>query len=680
VTTLTAVAVFLCSALAVVAAWHAVRALRRRRHADGASAFFESILNKIPDPVFVKDRAHRLILANDAECCLSGHGREELVGKTDYDFFPKQQVDVFWQQDDLVFETGNENVNEETITDADGVVRTIVTKKTRYVDEEGNPYIVGVIRDISDRKRAEEQVRELNLVLEHRVAERTADLEQEKERLAVTLRSLGDAVLATDNEERIQLMNSAAETITGWPVAQALDRTLDDVLCLRDKKTGEPGRRVLDPATHLPAGTTRDSEERLVSRDGSTRLIALNVDPIRGPRGDAMGTVLVFRDITEKQRLEEKLANAQRLESIGVLAAGIAHDFNNLLTGVFGHLDIARQTMASDSPAYQHVSEAVAAWRRAKDLTQQLLTFSKGGVPVKKPSNVGALVERAAHFALSGSTIACDIRVPPDLAPCEIDEGQIGQVIDNVIINAVQAMGQGGRLLIEARNVTAQKDGDRSARVGRQVEIAIQDTGPGIPAQIVGKVFDPFFSTKRGGSGLGLTTAYSIIRRHDGQIEIDSAPGRGTTVKLRLLACDTETTETPRPGPSSHPAGARILVIDDEPAVRTALSGLLSLRGHSVKAASSGRDGVACYQSARNAGSPFDLVIIDLTIPGELGGTAILTQLRSIDPRVRAVATSGYSENPVMAEPGRFGFAHTLPKPFTLAQIDAVLGDVLGSE
>jgi PAS domain S-box-containing protein len=672
---LAAIAV-LCAALAI-AGWHGVRTARSRRRTDSSRAFLESILNKIGDPVFVKDRSHHLVLVNDAECDLTGHRREELVGKTDYDFFPKQQVDVFWQQDDLVFDTGVENVNEETITDARGVVRTIVTKKTRYVDRDGNPFIVGVIRDISDRKRAEEQVHKLNVELERHVAERTAELEREKERLAVTLRSLGDAVLATDTEERIQLMNSAAEGITGWPIAQALGRKLDDVLCLRDKNAGN--RRALHLDVSPPAGAPREGEELLVARDGTTRVIALNIAPIRSPGEGAMGTVLVFRDITEKQKLEEKLANAQRLESIGVLAAGIAHDFNNLLTGVFGHLELARQTLAGDTLATQHVSEALAAWHRAKDLTRQLLTFSKGGTPIKKPTAVGALIEQTVHFALSGSTIACEIRVPPDLAPCNVDEGQIGQVIDNLVINAVQAMGQGGHISVEARNVIVPANGRGTLQPGRHVEIAIRDSGPGIPKDIIGKIFDPFFSTKRDGSGLGLTTAYSIIKRHDGQIEIESEPGQGVTVTLRLPACDANAVETARTVTEPRPAGAKILVIDDEQTVRQALGGLLSLRGHSVENVASGRDGIACYQNAQHAGSPFDLVIIDLTIPGEIGGAAILEQLRRIDPRVRAVATSGYSEDPVMADPGRFGFAHTLPKPFTLDQVDTVLSEALAA-
>jgi two-component system, cell cycle sensor histidine kinase and response regulator CckA len=666
------------SALAA-AVWYAVWVTRRLRRTDSARVFLESILNKIGDPVFVKDRAHRLVLVNDAECRLSGHRREDLVGKTDYDFFPTQQVDVFWQQDDLVFATGNENLNEEGITDANGVVRTIVTKKTRYVDLNGTPYIVGVIRDISDRKEAEEQVRKLNLELERRVAERTAELEREKERLAVTLRSLGDGVLATDTERCIQLMNSTAEKITGWPIAEALGRKVDDVFCLREKRPDRENRGALDLAMDLPAGATRESQERLIARDGRTCVISLNVAPIRGPQESPLGAVLVFRDITEKQQTEEKLANAHRLESIGVLAAGIAHDFNNLLTGVFGHLEITREMLANDVKANEHLSEALAAWRRAKDLTQQLLTFAKGGEPVKKPTDVGALVRQTVHFVLSGSAIASEIRVPPDLAPCDIDEGQIAQVIDNVVINAVQAMGPGGRLFVEARNVATQEKHGETVLPDRHVEIAIRDTGPGIPAEISGKVFDPFFSTKPDGSGLGLTTAYSIMRRHEGRIEIDSGLERGTTVTLRLPACTAAAVEAIRRRLTARPSGAKILVIDDEQAVRTAFFGLLSLRGHSVTVASSGRDGIICYRSARDAGSPFDLVIVDLTIPGDLGGTATLEQIRSIDPRVRAIATSGYSENPVMAEPGRFGFAHTLPKPFTLADIDAVLGDVLGT-
>jgi PAS domain S-box-containing protein len=663
------VVVVVCIAL-VVDAWRTVVAVRQRKRAEAARAFLESILNKIADPVFVKDRAHRLILVNDAECQLSGHDREELVDKTDYDFFPKDQVDIFWQQDDLVFETGAENVNEETITDADGIVRTIVTKKTRYVDRVGNRYVVGVIRDITDRKHAEDEVRKVNLELERRVAQRTADLEREKERLAVTLRSIGDGVIATDTDGRVQLMNSAAEMITGWPLEQAVGKSIEDVLRLND---GEPG----GAGDSVRAEPSPEDRKYLIARDGNVRLVAMDVAPIRGSGGSTLGQVRVFSDITDQQRLEEKLANAQRIESIGVLAAGIAHDFNNLLTGVFGHLELARATLASDAQATRHLSQALNAWQRAKDLTQQLLTFSKGGTPVKKPTNVGALIERTTRFVLSGSAITHEIRVSPNLAYCEIDEGQIGQVIDNVVINAAQAMGHGGHLSVEARNVDVRVNIHGTVQVRRHVEITVRDTGPGIPRDVVGKVFDPFFSTKPDGSGLGLTIAYSVVARHDGQIAVESEPERGTTVKVLLPACDTARVEPTRPHATPHPSAARILIIDDEQAVRSALTGLLSLRGHSVTTARSSREGVDHYEKARKAGTPFDLVIVDLTIPGEPGGTETLERLRGIDPRVQAVATSGYSESPVMADPKRFGFAHTLPKPFTLADIDAVLGVVL---
>jgi nitrogen-specific signal transduction histidine kinase/CheY-like chemotaxis protein len=403
--------------------------------------------------------------------------------------------------------------------------------------------------------------------------------------------------------------------------------------------------------------------------DGGERVIALDVAPIRDREGRTLGVVSVFRDVTEKLRLEERFANAERVDALGVLAAGIAHDFNNLLTGIFGQLELALQASASGSDAEPHLSSALAASESARALTRGLLTFARGGVPVKQPMRVAPLLARTVKFALSGSAALAELDLAEDLWFCEADEGQIGQVIDNVVINALQAMPRGGRLQVAARN--------RVVDGGRFVEIVVRDTGIGIPAGILPKVFHPFFTTKAEGSGLGLTIARSVVERHDGEFVLESTPGVGTTVMFRLPACETVVTAVHSPvAPEPAPA-ARILVVDDEPSVRSVLVRMLELAGHSVQTAATGSEGIARFEQALEAGHGFELVVLDLTIPGDLGGTRTLERMAALRPDMLAVATSGYANDPVMAEPGRFGFVHTLPKPFTVAQAQNVVAEAL---
>jgi PAS domain S-box-containing protein len=650
---------------------------RRLAELEASRSFLRAILDCIGDPIFVKNGQHQMVLVNQAECELSGHPPEAVIGKTDYDFFPRAEVDVFWEKDDLVLATGQEDVNEEVITDAQGTVRTIVTKKTVYRDQQGQPFIVGVIRDISERKRAEDEVHRLAHELEQRVIERTAELEREKEHLAVTLRSIADAVVTTDTAGRIQLMNSVAERITGWSLAQAAGRHLGAVLRLEAGPSGEGVGDRLRQALALPSGAKHECQYRMIGDDGGERAIALDVAPIRDREGRTLGVISVFRDVTEKLQVEERLANAERIDALGVLAAGIAHDFNNLLTGIFGHLELALKALAAGSDAEPHLSSALAASESARALTRGLLTFAKGGVPVKQPIRVGPLLGRTIKFALSGSAALAELDLPEDLWCCEADEGQIGQVIDNLVINALQAMPGGGRLQVAASNRVIGSALPGAGRSGRFVEIVVRDTGIGIPTGILPKVFDPFFTTKAKGSGLGLTIARSVVERHSGELLLESTPGVGTTVILRLPACETLVTAAHSPvAPESAPA-ARILVVDDEPSVRSVLGRMLELAGHSVETAASGSEGIARFEQALESGRGFELVVLDLTIPGDLGGTRTLERMAALCPDILAVATSGYADDPVMAEPDRFGFVHTLPKPFTVVQAQNVVAEAL---
>ncbi|NLI75149.1 MAG: response regulator [Candidatus Riflebacteria bacterium] len=492
-------------------------------------------------------------------------------------------------------------------------------------------------------------------------------LAAEKERLRVTLRSIGDGVITTDREGRITLMNGIAEELTGWPLADALGRPLPEVFRIINENTREtcenPASRVLE--TGVIIGLANHTV--LVDRHGSERVIADSGAPIRDDAGTVIGVVLVFRDDTEKRRMEEALNQSDKLRSLGVLAGGIAHDFNNLLGGVFGYLEMARNRCAAQDwdKVAAHLSAALAVFSRAKDLTRQLLTFAKGGQPIRQARELAPLIRHSAQFVLSGSPVVLDIRLPDTLWPCEIDENQFGQVIDNLVINGRQAMPDGGTITITGENLPRGTPLPTVLPPGEYVRIAITDQGEGIASENLSRIFDPFFSTKRLGSGLGLATAYSIMKRHDGLITVESEPGRGTTFALLLPRARTAPLTAPPVASTPAPSGCgRILVMDDEPSVREVCQAILQDQGYAVDVATNGDEALGLFQAALTAGQPYRLVILDLTVPGGKGGRETLQEMRRLVPDVRALASSGYSDDPVMADPAAFGFAGRLAKPY----------------
>ena len=418
--------------------------------------------------------------------------------------------------------------------------------------------------------------------------------------------------------------------------------------------------------------------------DGLAGWFELSVQPVDE------GIFILSMDITERKRAEqerqrqhEQLLRTQTLESLATLARGIAHDFNNLLGGFFGNVSLARECIDTREPetAVHFLDESLKALARARGLTEQLITFAKGGEPVLAPTELGKFVRETARFSLSGSKLRCEVAEAPDLWPCLIDQTQIGQVIDNLAVNARQAMPEGGELRVDVRNVELGLGEAGPLTAGRYLRVTFADNGPGIAAENLSRVFDPFFSTKQGNSGLGLATSHSIVRRHGGHITVESEPGHGATFRV-LLPAATEapagtTAETARAAPL---AGRRVLIMDDEPGVRDVMEAVLRRSGADVTAAPGGDATVAAFAAARDEKRPYDVVILDLTIPGEPGGREVIVRLRAIDPDVRAIATSGYSDDPVMARPADFGFAGSLRKPHARKELEAALGIALARE
>jgi PAS domain S-box-containing protein len=512
--------------------------------------------------------------------------------------------------------------------------------------------------DISEKKRSEQL------------------LTQEKERLAVTLRSIGEGVITTDINGNVVLMNKAAEALTGWTAGEAAGKPLPDVFAIVDEQTRtscpNPVEQVLktgdivEPAEHMC----------LIARDGREQFIEDCGAPILDRNSRIIGVVLVFRDMTERRRLAESAMKAQKLESIGTLAGGIAHDFNNLLAGIFGYLEMARESNASGRPdeVQECITKALGVYFRARSLTQQLLTFSRGGTPVRKVVSLAPVLRNCAQFALSGSSVSCQFEIDGDLWPCSCDENQVSQVIDNIVINAKQAMPSGGKILISARNMTL-----RNARRGRlpdirnYVKVSIRDEGAGMAKDVLTRIFDPFFSTKESGHGLGLPTAESILHRHNGWIEAESEPGKGSVFHFYLPASDQGNEADPVEAMESHTGTGTILVLDDEEFMLEIMSYMLKEMGYSIITSESGEEAIKRFKEAELSGAPVLACILDLTIPGHLGGRETLTEIRKIRPDTVIVAASGYSEDPIMANPQEHGFTDKIVKPFRKDDLAALI-------
>jgi signal transduction histidine kinase/CheY-like chemotaxis protein len=387
--------------------------------------------------------------------------------------------------------------------------------------------------------------------------------------------------------------------------------------------------------------------------------------------GRVVRLITIVRDITDRRKLDQELLKAQKLESISLLAGGIAHDFNNLLTGIVSSIDFARHELGPEARLSGILGEAQRAAGRARSLVQRLLTFSGGGAPVKQPVHLAPVLRETAELALAGSSVRCECHMPEDLWAVDADPDQISQVVQNLLVNARQAMPGCGGIEVSAENVEVPPDTPLPLDEGRYVKLAVRDHGVGIPREHLPRVFDPFFTTREGGSGLGLAVSYSIVRKHGGCIEVQSDVGVGTTFRVYLPAAEAAGLERPR---AALPAGqGRVLLMDDDDIVRKGARRLLAERGYDVECARDGTVALELYRKARDGGQPFDAVILDLTVPDGMGGEECLARLRELDPQVRAIACSGYSEDSVLAQFREHGFQGLVRKPFTIEDLHGEL-------
>ncbi len=534
------------------------------------------------------------------------------------------------------------------------------------------------------------RVMEARKALELRVEERTSDLvsakkalAEEKEQLSVTLCSIGDGVITTDTNGTIVLINKVAEELTGWSREEATGKPLSRIFHTINEKTRRQCDNPADKVLKSGGNITLANHAVLISKDGSERSIADSGAPIRNQHSKIIGVVLVFRDVTEKLKSEQELAHIEKLKSVGLLAGGIAHDFNNILVAILGNINLALQHTKINTEVHSLLQNAEKASLRARNLTQQLLTFAKGGEPVKELALIQEIIEESSSFVLRGSNVRCEYTWDTDLYAVNVDQGQISQVIQNVVINANQAMPEGGIIHVRGVNVSHDEALNLDLPPQEYIKITIADNGPGIKKDQLDKIFDPYFTTKKTGSGLGLAVSHSIIVKHEGRMIAESEPDKGSTFTIYLPA---EKIHIPHPVPATpikdqkklngH-GQIRIMIMDDDEMVQLVSKDMLNHLGYDVVLANHGEEAIALFEQSMENNAPIDLIIMDLTIPGAMGGQEAVGKIHAIDPHAKVIVSSGYSNDPIMTNYKAYGFLATVTKPFQLQDLKNVVRRLL---
>ncbi|OHD57614.1 MAG: hypothetical protein A2Y33_06150 [Spirochaetes bacterium GWF1_51_8] len=583
-----------------------------------------------------------------------GYSPGETIGKFLADYVHESEKRVFSKQLKSLKESDRTSV-ELRFRKRDGEYRWVQCLCSSVYTKGAISGIQGVLNDISERKRFE------------------LELEAEKERLSVTLGSMADGMISTDLEGFVVQMNRNAETLTGWEIGTAAGKPVREVF---NTRVGE-GNAALDLTVSLKKGkgsyVRRFYDVTLFAADGGIVRISGSVASIRLPDNSDGGTVIVFRDIGEQKRLEEEMRKRDKLESLGILAGGIAHDFNNYLTAILGNISLAKYIAQNDAHLVELLQDAEKGVFRSRELTLQLLTFSKGGQPVKRPGDLGRTVSETVRFSLRGTSVNYNFDIPESLPLAEYDEGQISQVFNNLSINSVQAMPDGGTVFVKMETVSPENTPLVNPEASKYVAITFSDNGPGIPKENLEKIFDPFFTTKASGSGIGLTTVFSIIKRHGGMIEAGSEKGRGAQFKIYLPAEESQSFGTTDEDGKIFTGEGRVLVMDDEPGVLKTSVAILKTLGYRAQGFPNGEELIEEYRQSFVTGGRIKAVILDLTIPGGIGGEEVLTKLKRIDPGVTAIVASGYSNSPVMSDYRKFGFAGMLAKPYRAEELSALL-------
>lgn len=609
------------------------------------------IIETMNDALLVLDREGIIRLVNQTTCTMFGLSEEQMIGKPPVRAMAGN-VAFAGVLTSLVQGEVVSNLEMEYQRPGENKPGSLSLSASIMRDPSGVPLsVVCVVRDITRRKRTGE------------------DLKQSVSLLKATLDATADGILVVDITGKIVDFNTRFAEL--WRLPEEVLATREDWRALEFvlDQLRNP-QAFLETIEELYANPGAESFDVLEFKDGR---VFERYSKAQVIEDTAVGRVWSFRDVTSQRKLEDELLKAQKLESLGVLAGGIAHDFNNILTAVMGNISLARMRVEAGDKLDKWLGAAEKATARAKDLTQQLLTFSKGGAPVKQVISLEQSIRDSASFALRGTAVKSAFQFADGLWPVEADEGQMVQVFNNLIINACQAMSAGGIITITAANVPVHANDSLPLPAGNYVKITVSDQGSGIPLDHLRRIFDPYFTTKEHGSGLGLAVTYSVIRNHGGHIQVESEIGVGTTFTIFLAASDRAIDVPQSVGDARIAGKGRVLLMDDEDVVVAVGREILTELGYDVATALDGTSAIEKFAQARAAGKPFDAVVLDLTIPGGMGGKDAIGFLREIDPSVWAVVSSGYSHDPVMAEFTDYGFNAVVSKPYIVAELGRAL-------
>ena len=599
---------------------------------------------------------------NDGFLSIMGYQREEVIGKT------SGELSIWVNEEDrerLVCElkkSGEVKNMEAPFRGKDGKKVTGLMS-ARILSFSNEPYILSITRDITERKKSEELLQESEKTL----------------RNIINVMPVGVAIMGNDGsmefinrnfEETYGYSHTEIPTIRDWVAKAYPDPDYRQTLVTRLDTTLADARE-----NGMPLGPV---EVNITCKDGTVRHTILNRQ-LSGNRKIAIHT-----DITDRDSLQKELLNAQKLESLGILAGGIAHDFNNILTGILGNISFMRLALPEDFQSFPALVQAEKASLRAAELATQLLTFAKGGAPTKRVVSLPPLIEESMAFALRGSNVKGVLQVPTSLRPVEADEGQLAQALNNIVLNAVQAMPEGGTITVSAREVILPRENREGLPSGCYVILSLADEGTGMSEVTLQKIFDPYFSTKPRGTGLGLASAHSILTKHGGRIEASSTLGKGSVITLLLPAVAKIVVEAPAPQAESviaqAPSGGRVLVLDDEPLILALTTQMLEHLGYIVTTCSTGEEAIRLFYDKRETGTPFDAAIMDLTIPGGMGGKEAARQILITDQSARLIVSSGYSNDPILSNYNEYGFCSAIAKPYKVGDLANVLSSALGQQ
>lgn len=657
-----------------------------RRAAAIASTGFGEFLHALPVPTLLIDRQHTIIFVNRSWKKITSD-YEQLYSRPFSSLFSQPSIAKKAEALlDQVFEAKKARVSGAVLEIEGNRIWSRLHLRSIHIG--ADKWLIVLVEDTTPEKRQllltrrhREELLKARDELEDRVRDRTIELsklndqlmeEVEQRRRAeehLKVSRAGFTSIVEKTEEGIAVVDPNGIVLYANPAAATfLGRSKDTLVGARLGRT-------------LSAGEIKEIKGSRSS--GEPGILEMRVEPTDWNGNPAF--LAMFRDITERKNAEQEILKAHKLQSVERIAGGIAHDFNNFLTGTLANISLAKMLVTPDSPAHEALKNAEKSAEVAKDLTQQLLTFTRGEVePAGRFTSLSGILKQTALLCLSGSHVKCEMTLPDGLWAARADPQQISQVVQNLLINAQESMPEGGTITLSAENwISSDTQNSRPPESGeaRYVKICVKDNGPGIAEADLSKIFDPYFTTKSRGTGLGLSIAYSIVKKHSGKIDVESEPNAGTTFHIYLPAYDekaessvVDSVEIPEHGQG------RILLMDDEEAIRTATGDLLRLLGYEVDCAKDGAEAIAMYEAALDSVNPFSVVIMDLTIPGGMGGKTAIKELLKIDPHVTAIVSSGYSTDPVMSDYKHYGFKGIVPKPYNAQDLARTLHDVLSCD